>query len=159
MRPSLKEGWPDEVPFYVIIETADPGDDCEIAFPIVGDRLGTAAENHFFLLEVLEQLTKYKAQPAGSSPKAFDISRYDIRFQMEPVPQHSAGLDLVRAALEIMYSIVIDSEARAFTALLTCQKLALGRFRMWFLVPPDPETELDGTLALIASSFRNRSLS
>lgn len=155
-RPSLKKGWPDEFPFYVPIETADPGDNCALDFPIVGDRLGTPAENHFFLLEILEQLTKYKAQPAGSSAKAFDLSRHDVRFKMEPVPQHSAGLDQVTAALKIMYNIVKDSEVREFVALVVCQNMAKARFRTWL---SDSETELDWNLAPNASSFRKRILS
>ena len=152
LRPSLKKGWPEEIPFYVVIEA----DNCELYFPTVGARLGTAVENSFFLLEVLEQLTKYKAQPAGSSPKAFDISRYDIRFKMEQIPQNPAGLDLVTAALEIMYNIVKDSEVREFAALLVCQNMATARFRTSFT---DTETELDWNLALNASSFRKLILS
>ena len=144
MRPSLNKGWPDKAPFYIIIPTSDPDDHCQLYFPILSDRLGTAAQNQFFLLEVLEQITKYQAQPAGSSPKAFDIGRDDVRFTMEPIPQHPAGLDLAMAALKIMYTVVLDSEAREFAALIVCRKVAMARFRVWFMSAPDPpDTELE----------------
>ena len=156
VRPSLNKGWPDKAPFYVVIKTSDPDDHCQLSFPILSDRLGTAAQNQFFLLEVRKLLIKYEAQPAGSNPKAFDIGRHDVRFTMEPIPQHPAGLDLVTAALKIMTVFVEDSEAREFAALLVCRKLALARFRTWFMSTPDPPTELDWNLALNASSLRKR---
>ena len=159
VRPSLNKGWPDRAPFYIIIKTSDPGDECQLSFPILSDRLGTAAQSHFFLHEVLEQIAKYKAQPAGSSPKAFDIGRDDVRFTMEPIPQHPAGLELVTAALAIMYNLVKDSEAREFAALIVCRKVAMARFRTWFMSTPDPDTGLDWSLALNTSSFRKDILS
>lgn len=102
-------------------------------FPTFGQRHGTSSDNHFFLLEVLEQLVNLKAQPAGSIPEAFDVGRYDIRFKMELVPQHALSLELAVASLHIIYKIVLESEMREFRALVVCQGLALGRFRSWFL--------------------------
>ena len=75
---------------------------------------------------------------------------------MEQIRQNPAGLDLVTAALEIMYNLVKDSEVREFAALLVCQNMAMARFRTSFT---DTETELDCNLALNASSFRKRILS
>lgn len=93
-------------------------------------------------------------QPAGSLPKAFDISRYDVRFKMEPIPQYSAGLGLVTATLRNGYTIVTDSEARVSAALMVYPRLAMARFRTWFMASPDAETVLDWNLALKVSSFR-----
>ena len=85
----------------------------------------------------------FKAQPAGSVPEAFDVSTFDIRFKMEPVPQHALSLDLAQAALGIIYRLVLKSEMRGFLALVICQGMAMGRFKAWFL---EPETESGGPL-------------
>ncbi|CAD6576431.1 MAG: hypothetical protein ASARMPRED_007728 [Alectoria sarmentosa] len=108
----LEAGWPD-VPFTVTIPTSDPHEDCYLSFPVVGDRLGTASENRYFILETLEQIAKLQAQPTGSVAQGFYASGYDMRFGMEPVPQHPLSLDLACAALRIMYNIVVDSEAHS----------------------------------------------
>lgn len=83
-RSGLAGGWPD-LPFAVPISTPNPHDLCYVSFPNVGDRLGNNAENHFFILEVLEQVVKIRAQPTGSIPAAFDVIRYDVGFKMELV--------------------------------------------------------------------------
>ncbi|CAF9922778.1 MAG: hypothetical protein ALECFALPRED_002223 [Alectoria fallacina] len=151
MRLGLEAGWPD-IPFAVTIPNPDPHEDCYLSFPVVGDRLGTAAENRYFILETLEQIAKLKAQPTGSIPQGFHVSGYDVRFGMEPVPQHPLSLDLACAALRIMYNIVVDSEVREFLALVVCQGMALGRFRTWF-----SETK-GGALPVNATSSERRRL-
>ena len=75
---------------------------------------------------------KVKAQPPGSTPKAFDFRRYDVRFQMEPILQHPMSIDLAYAALATIYNIVKDSEVREFVGLAVCHGMVLGRFRTWF---------------------------
>lgn len=131
-RPKVETGWPD-TPFAVPIETVDPTDHCILSFLEVGDKRGSSAENHFFLLLILEEIVELKAQPIGSTPKAFDVSRYDVRFKMERVPQQPMSLDLAFAALEIIYRIVLESEVREFRLLVVCQGVAMGRFTLWFL--------------------------
>lgn len=115
--------------------------------------MGTDAENHFFLLEALEQIVKLKAEPTGSVPKAFDVSAHDFRFTMESVPLQPMSLDLACAALEIMHSIVRDSELREFQALVVCLGMALGRFRLWFT---DPEMASGVLLSNVTSFERGR---
>lgn len=95
-------------------------------------------------------------QPTGSIPIGFDVSNYDIRFKMEPVPQQPMNLDLACAALEIMYGIVKDSEVREFKALVICQGLVLGRFRTWF---SNLELESAALLLSNATSRERRRLS
>lgn len=146
--PKWEGGWPDE-PFAVSIETDDPHDHCFLSFPKVGAKLGTDNQTQFFILEVLEQIFKLQGQPKGSVPEAFDVTRYDLRFKMESIAQHPMSLDLACTALKIMCSIVMDSGAREFQALVVCQRLALGRFRSLFL-----DTEVtNGALTSNATSF------
>ena len=127
---NLPEGWPDG-PFAVPLDTISPDDHCYLSFPKVGDKQGGDLERHFFLIQVLEEMVSIKAQPAGSTPRPFDIDKYDVRIKMEIVPQLPMTLDMAHVALEIIYEIVMKSEVREFTALVVCQGLAMGRFRTW----------------------------
>ena len=108
-------------------------DHCDLVFPTIGKRRGSSLDSQFFLIQVLELMVKVKAQPAGSTLKAFDVSNYDIRFKMEPVPQHPLDKEMAYAAMGIIYSIVNKSEIREFVALVTCWGMALGRFRAWLM--------------------------
>lgn len=114
------------------IETEKSHAHCHLWFQKVGEKRGVSIENQMFLLNVLEEMVKVKAQPVGSTPRAFDFHKYNVRFQMEPIPQHPMSIDVAYGALATIYNIVKDSEVREFVALVVCQQMALGRFRTWF---------------------------
>ena len=114
------------------METVEPHDHCLLWFLHVGERRGSSLENQFFLLNLLEEMMKVKKQPPGSTPKAFDFRKQDIRFQMEPIPLHPMNIDMAYAALEIIYNSVKEREVREILALVICDGMAMGRFRSWF---------------------------
>ena len=132
LSTTLSSGWPSG-PFAVPIETLNPHDHCRLSFPTASDsdQRGSSTSSHFFLLQILEEIVKLNAQPAGSIPVAFDVSRHDFRFKMELVWQHPMNLDLALAALQIVYQIVREGEVREFMALVVCRGMAMGRFRLW----------------------------
>lgn len=124
--------WP-ENPFAITIPTSEPNQHCHLHFAILGDYEGTKVQTHFLILDILEYLTIFKDRPDGSIPYAFDVSNQKLRFNLVPVPQHPLGKEMAVGALDVLYKLVHDNEAIEFTALVVCNMISLGRFKVQFL--------------------------
>lgn len=76
----------------------------------------------------------YKALPQSDPAKGFDVVvEKEVRFILEPVPQHPLDNALAFEALDQLYGLVLNGMAREVGCLVGCNGVALGRFRVLFL--------------------------
>ena len=60
------------------------------------------------------------------------MTNLNVRFKLEPVPQHPPDGWLALESLNVLYGLVMENEARELTALVVCDGIAYGRFRVIF---------------------------
>ncbi len=79
----------------------------------------------------------YKLLPKEDPAKGFDEVVKGVRFILEPVPRQwvlgdPLSVNLAFEALNQLYGLVLKNMAAELKALIECNGIALGRFRIWF---------------------------
>jgi len=88
---------------------------------------GSDYDQHLLLSEILDQINVYDTRPKEEPGKAFDVRRDDVRFTLEPVFQHPLDGWLAFEALNQLYELVFENQARELVALVECDAVAYGR--------------------------------
>ncbi len=103
----------------------------------LGSEDGTPEATEALLEEILDQFNIYTLLPKHDPAKGFDVVRKGVRFVLEPVskqlvPERPLNVYLTFEALNQLYGLVLSNMARELRALIECNGIALGRFKVRF---------------------------
>lgn len=113
----------------------DPADFCILYFTQIDSEDGTPEATEALLSELLQQIDLYNVLPKRDPAKGFDVVKRGVRFILEPVPEQwvlgkPLSVYLAFEALNQLYGLVLNNMATELRALIECDGVALGRFRI-----------------------------